>query len=60
MKLRVVQVFDAEVSPWFRLQEWRDNEWRLISCGSDKHRLVEAMHRIAQNDGPVVIAEVST
>lgn len=35
MKLRIIEVFDASCTPWFRLQELRNNVWQYINGDSE-------------------------
>lgn len=61
MKYRVVEVFDTDCTPWFRLQKSPDGEkWEFVSSGPNAEKLTEVMHRLAQELPPKVVAEFDT
>lgn len=61
MKYRVVEVFDTQCVPWFRIEKSVDGvNWNYITSGSNKDTLIDTMRRVAQNSAPVTIAEIES
>lgn len=59
MKLRIVEVFDASCSPWFRLQEQVGDNWNYINSSSSPRELESQARRMIENavEREVVIKE---
>jgi hypothetical protein len=61
VKYRIIEVFDADISPWFRLQKSHDGtDWVYISSGSSVEPLKATMGRLAAELAPVIIAEAES
>jgi hypothetical protein len=43
MKLRIIQDHHGKPQPWYRLEEWKANQWVYIQGGSDLELLRDAM-----------------
>ena len=59
MKLRIIEVFDATIMPWFRLEQWKNERWEFINGDRSCKSLERQAEKILACPSPRVAKEFS-